>query len=589
MAQNTHVIHAPIVYTRADYTALRAYCLKIPLQSIANLYYSEDCPQILQGLESFLIAMRSNLIERAIEHNPGFAHSLQRARQGGALTSKALEILVRAADIPPASPSPEHPISMWFRPRIAASFKQEELKTLGDLTTLINRRGPGWWRCIPRIGEKRAVVIVRWIGKHNAVLGPISMVTSTVTSPAPSLFLNPNLPDKLAPLGRFTASATLDGSEGINRHSQFCFIQARNDLQAIEFYLSRFEDQAHTYRAYRKELERFLIWSIMIAKKPMSSLLVDDCESYKRFLLSPTPEFIGIKAPRFSERWKPFTPEKMSPKSQKHAVIIIRAAFQYLVGVRYLAGNPWIAVKDPSVTQEISLMQIEKALPDDLWKTVIDHLSVECQSKENSQQRIALAAILLLGDSGLRREEAANANRDDLKMSQWSSTVQELCVLGKRNKRRIVPVSARTIEALQAHWIDRGILFNDSTCKYSLIAPLIIPPHSAARKRHIDSNSNGYTANGLYRLICTTLKSFSKGKSLSLIFSDLELELLLNTTPHAFRHTFGTLAVAGGMPLDVAQSVLGHASVGTTGIYVQSKKKRMIEESTKYFGGTETK
>jgi hypothetical protein len=106
-----------------------------------------------------------------------------------------------------------------------------------------------------------------------------------------------------------------DGSLGINRASQFCFIQAKNDLEAIEFYLSRYTDQPRTLRAYRKELKQFLLWSIVIRGKPLSSLLVDDCEAYKTFLTSPSSAFTGCKAPRFSHRWKPFSATPMSAKS----------------------------------------------------------------------------------------------------------------------------------------------------------------------------------------------------------------------------------------------------------------------------------
>lgn len=102
MTQNTHVVLTPITYTRADYTALRAHVLKIPLARIADLYYSEDSPQLALGLERYLIDMRNDLIERAIVNNPAFADILKGARQGGAVTTKALDILVKAADVPVA-------------------------------------------------------------------------------------------------------------------------------------------------------------------------------------------------------------------------------------------------------------------------------------------------------------------------------------------------------------------------------------------------------------------------------------------------------------------------------------------------------
>lgn len=584
MPQNTDVVLPEIHYTRADYTALRAHCLKIPIARITQLYYSEDSVQVAQGLERFLIAMRIDLIERAIGHNPEFSNTLKSARRGGDITTKALEILIKAADAPAAQPEPYQAISMWFRPRTAASLNQENIQTLAHLVLLIQRRGSGWWRSVPRIGKLRAGVIVAWLAQHQTALGMISHapVNYGLVHSAP-LMLNPDRPDRLAPLGRFTASTELDGSHGINRGQQFCFIQAKDDLQAIEFYLTRFEDQPHTWRAYRKELERFLLWSILIAGKPLSSLLVDDAERYKRFLLAPTPEFVGIRAPRFSERWKPFSEQRMTPKSQRHAIIIIRAAFSYLTGVRYLAGNPWLAVKDPSVTQQVNSIQIEKALTENLWQLLIEKLSLRCKESAHRQDRIALATILLLGDSGLRREEAAGAKRKSLNPSQWGGNAQVLQVLGKRNKLRDVPVSSRTVQALRAHWFDRGLNFDDTSIERALLGPLIVPQHSAAIQRHQECNITGYTADGLYRMVQSALNRLQQDDDVIGDFSQQDIDQLSVTTPHAFRHTFGTLAVADGMPLDVAQIILGHTSGATTAIYVQAKKKRMMEEAANYF------
>jgi len=79
MAQNTDIVLEEIIYTRADYTALRAHCLKIPLAKIAELYYSDDAPQVSNGLERFLIQMRNDLVERACEHNPAIAEILKNA------------------------------------------------------------------------------------------------------------------------------------------------------------------------------------------------------------------------------------------------------------------------------------------------------------------------------------------------------------------------------------------------------------------------------------------------------------------------------------------------------------------------------
>lgn len=586
MAQNMHVLTQAVGYTRTDYTALRARVLNMPLARIAELYYSGDSPQVRHGLERFLDAMRDDLADRALVTDPELAQLLTGALKCDA-PPVSLNRLMSAAALAPAVPQAGQPVSQWLRPKTAAALHDEGIVLVADLISLIRLRGSGWWRSIPRIGIKRAGAILAWLQNNKETLGELPGPAPIGQSPAPSFLLDPLQASRLAPLGHFTLPNAFDGSAGINRNHKFCFIQADDDLCAIESYLARFEGKPHTLRAYRKELERFLLWAIMIRRKPMSSLLVDDCNAYKDFLIAPSPAFIGRKAARFTEQWRPFTPEPMTAKTQKQAVIILRAAFDYLVRVRYLGGNPWVAVVDPAVTEEVHAIQVEKALDDDLWDLLIDQLSQRASIAGNAQDRAALAAILLCGDSGLRREEAAGSRRADLKPSQWAQNVSTLRVLGKRHKKRDVPVSERTLHALRAHWQDRELdfdhPFNDPACKdRALLAPLVIPRHAAAIARHEEQVGNGYTSDGLYRLIKSCIDRIQH-ILLGMGIKPEDIAQLATTTPHAFRHTFGTLAVASGMPQDVVQGVLGHVSATTTSIYVRAKEKRTTEEAAKYF------
>jgi site-specific recombinase XerD len=563
MTQHTDVALPELTYNRTDYTALRAYVLKIPIQRIADLYYTEDSPQVEQGLERWLIAMRNALVERAIEHNPAFAEILKGARQGGAITDKALDILIKAADMPRPAPSRLQPLAQWFRPKTARALKDEGVQTLGDLVDLIVRRGPGWWRSIPRIGAGRAAAILRWLRQWPNHLGEIDL-DGAHAAPVADFGLLPVLdPTKrrdVAPFGTFQLPAWLSGLQGANRSPAFCFISARTDLEAINAYLTRYRGQTHTERAYRKELERFILWCALVACKPMSSLLVDDCDAYKNFLRAPLSEFCGPRAPRTSKRWKPFAEGAMSADSQKYAVQVLRSMFDWLVKVRYLAGNPWAAVKDPVVVQQA----------------------------EDMQDRVALAAILLMGDSGLRRAEVAGARRHNLKPSRHASAVWMLSVLGKRSTVRKVPVSTDTLSALRAHWRDRGLDFDGQADDLPLLAPIIVPRTEKAQVKHVEEAGHGYHPESLYRLVTGALRRvrehaaahLSEGSALLTIE---EISQLRKTSPHAFRHTFGTLAVEDEMPLVVVQEILGHKSASTTSIYVKAKEKRIAEAAEDYY------
>ena len=68
-------------------------------------------------------------------------------------------------------------------------------------------------------------------------------------------------------------------------------------------------------------------------------------------------------------------------------------------------------------------------------------------------------------------------------------------------------------------------------------------------------------------------------------WTEEEKTALAALSAHDFRHTFATQGVANGVPIDVMQTILGHTSMTTTSIYVQSKKERTMQEAAKYFSG----
>lgn len=576
MAQHSEIEFPTLPYDRGDYTALRAYCLKLPF-SVIERYYHEDSPQRQQGLERYLIKMREDLIERACIANPAIAEVLRKARTSDTITDKALAILIQAAQAKPAPPYPHQPIAQWFRARTAQCLITQGIKTIEDLKQWITARGHSWWRGIPRIGKLRAQAIIRWLQKHVATLGEIHPeYLSPPSSTQAVVLLDPTIPDKLAPLTELILPHALSGHDGINRCRQFALIQAKNDHEAVQAYLSRY--QRHTHKAYQKELERLLLWAVMVKQKPLSSLMADNCEDYKQFLAQPSAHFIGHYGSRKrTPAWKPFM-RPLSPSSQRQAVQIIRTAFEWLVDVRYLMSNPWKVVRDPEVAQAITPLQIDRALPEVLWQKWIAMLTQHSALPENKQFRIALAAILLMGDSGLRRVEVTSLTRAQLQQSQFGIDSWELKVLGKRNKWREVPVSTRAIQALEAHWEDRDKnLFDEKHTITPLLCPLVIPKTPSSTKRHYVENH--YTADSLYRLIKKTVSCLVTDE----VFCENERRILLKVGAHSFRHTFGTQAVAKEVPIDVVQKVLGHASVATTSLYVKAEKQRMMEEVGKYF------
>ena len=585
MSQNLDAILEPHTYTRADFTALRAWVLKIPPSKIEDLYYRYDAPQLKHGIERFLQEMRRDLVERAITAKPILANALAHARQGGSLTQAALKILIEASEVKAGIPRGGDDISQWIKPKVASALLSQGIHSLNDLVEMINERGYRWWKPIPRLGEKRAEVVVKWLIKQGNSIDQIIGTALIAPVPVNSSYFREVTPENpaIVPLETIILPSLYNGSNGENRAPAKPYIKANDDLQAIDAYLIRHKGNAKTFRSYQKELERFLLWSVICQKKPISSLLVDDCETYKDFLKAPAPEFCGRSAPRFTESWRPFKTTAPSPTSQKYAIQVIRTCFAWLVDVRYLAGNPWVAVKDPVTDKKEHILQIEKALRLEVWNQLVEALDAACIGANGNQFRIARAAILLMGDSGLRRDEVAGAERINLRASQYAD-LWELSVLGKRSKWRTVPVSMRTIVALKQHYQDRKQPWDESDLS-PLLSPLKVPRTQNAIEKHGTTIDRAhYTAHGLYRLIEATLKRIVAANE---DWSAADKAAILGLSAHDFRHTFATNFVAKGGAVDVAQKILGHASISTTSIYVQAEKQRSMEEAAKYFSRIE--
>ncbi len=568
MGQSTTVELPVKTYTRADFTALRAWLQRIPLEVIARQYYDDDAPQVALGLERFLVAMREDLIERAIVANPQLAAGLANARKTGHISAGIMDVLVKAADMKPRPPRLDDAIGQHMRPKVASAFKAEGQRSLQDVVSLIRARGRSWWRSIPRIGQGRAATLEMWL----IAKGLLTEADRDLAPNHHAYTLTPLTRSPL-PLDRIsTLPSHLSGQAGRNRARDFCYIKADNDLDALQSYLMRFTEQPHTLRAYTKELERFLLWCILVRNVALADILVDDCEAYKSALASPPPELLGLRAPRTTNRWRPFT-GSLSTASQRMAIVIIRSAFEWLVSVRYLAGNPWTAVKPPKPEKQLTTIQIRKAMPSDLFEKIILLLDKKCESSKPEQWRVARAAILLMAESGLRRSEAASVMRQHIRESS-NSNVWLLDVLGKGKKWRVVPLSPRTMSALEAHWADCIETNNESP----LLCPINLPSTFATDRKHRDA-LGGYSAGSLANLITRSMDRLADENEVSAT----EMIKLRSMTAHGFRHTFGTTAAAKGLPLDVLKATMGHSSLDTTSIYVQAEEQRLTSEAAKLF------
>ena len=482
---------------------------------------------------------------------------------------RALTMLERVLVQRPASGDP---LDSWIDPRIAARLAAFEIRTPADLVAAINRGGLTWYRRIPGVGRIAADKLVKWLqsnepsigaGIEPAALIPRAQLIAAVRTARPV--------HAIVPMEKLALPATLDGHDGANRAPDACQIGAVNDLGAIDAWLAaRAAGSAHTERAYRKEAERLLLWSVFARKRAMSSLNVDDAIAYRDFLFSPTPRETWVgpsSAPRFSPQWRPFT-APLSARSVGHALTVVRGMFDWLVAMRYLAFNPFAAVPavrgtDATAAGSELRLNSDRYLSGGQWRLLREALDDLAVDEAGIRARFA---VTLAYTTGLRASElvAATTGRLRVRASAEADNADggseprreiALRVVGKGAKIRDVPVAPELEVLLDEYLAARG-LPGWHECPPN--TPLLSALGVSAPGRAIATSS-------LYRMLRARFHALAR--TLNARQRREDCEAFARASTHWLRHTFGRHALADGASLNVVQSVLGHASIQTTTLY----------------------
>ena len=242
-------------------------------------------------------------------------------------------------------PKVTDPIGSWLDERLARLLAAAGLRRLEDLMQWVSKRGFRWYRGIPRMGPARAARIVPWLRAHEATLGPLPYPALRPLRQIDTAALIPAPRTGIVPFERFQTPAELDGSKGTNRApADACSIAASTDYEALQAWLAAHKPGSNTWRAYRREAERILLWAVLVRGKALSCLGLEDCTAYLGFLARPEPNWIAPRhTARWSEDWRPFE-GPLSTRSQQACVTILRSLWKWLVQRGYLHANPWSSV-----------------------------------------------------------------------------------------------------------------------------------------------------------------------------------------------------------------------------------------------------
>jgi len=280
-----------------------------------------------------------------------------------------------------------------------------------------------------------------------------------------------------------------DTLENINNdypHLKLYFDAIGLDSCAIEYkhcyeLLKSYANSKDTFNAYRREVERLLHYSWLIAKKPVKQLTRNDIRDYLQFVNSPPKQWIATKVvSRFindplglrqpNPEWRPFvvkvskiarrhgkepkrTNYQLSPKSIEAIFAVLSSVFTYLQQEEYCENNPVALIRQKkSYLKREQTRKVTRKLSKLQWLYVIttaEELAIN--DPQHERTLFLFSAFYLLG---LRISELAYVPGRIATMGNFAPDKRGLwwyTTTGKGNKIRDVAVPDELMQALKRY------------------------------------------------------------------------------------------------------------------------------------------
>ena len=197
-----------------------------------------------------------------------------------------------------------------------------------------------------------------------------------------------------------------------------------------------------------------------------------------------------------------------------------------------------ITSADPCIEVQAALGdgRLPRVLKQEEIKVLLDSPRASVLDQDGPRRLRDDAVLELLYGSGLRVSELCS-----LTLKSFNFERNLVRVLGKGNKERLIPLSQKSVKAINA-WISKG-------------RPELLGKAQTHDFLFVNLRGKPLTPRDLRRLVDRRAPS--------------------PTNPHAFRHTYATHLLDGGADLREVQELLGHADLGSTQIYTHVSKDRL--------------
>lgn len=466
-------------------------------------------------------------------------------------------------------------------PDWAAPLTAQEILTAEDLYEAAANGGATWFRHVVGLTQEQAQALMLWLMECGDDVGEVTARFFLPNFVPEHLKVESALNPDIAPFERLVVPQPLSGETGINRAPTVgCALEATCDREAISAWLLARATNPNTQAAYRKEAERFWAWCLFERQRALSDIKAGDAALYLRWLEGlgrtepdawsahwrlPQADWVGPKnTPRTSPRWRPFN-SPLSATSRHSAVVIVRQLYNFLKKTGYLIFNPFdqVSAKVPLLPGEgVPKAFSDRSLTENQWRVLEDHLDTLPEGYPQARLRV----ILLLGQGlGMRASEIAASQTQwvvERRVGLKMRTAIE--ILGKGGKVRRLPLTQRQVDVI-----------NESLAWRHLPVVTQCPPDTplVVNLNRGRNPGGALSRSGVYRVLEGFFASAAEALATT---HPADAAKLRAASTHWLRHTFAVEALSE-MSVNVVQVAMGHASVATTGRYLNPDEEVISE------------
>jgi integrase/recombinase XerC len=257
----------------------------------------------------------------------------------------------------------------------------------------------------------------------------------------------------------------------------------------------------------------------------------NDLDQFSQYIVSFQSELLNVTHQHVRTWIVSLMDDGIEARTINRKISSLRSFYKFLQRENLIGNSPMIYVRAPKIPKRLPIVITEQKM--DILLDAQDVFSNDFQG-----MRDRLIVELLYG-TGMRLSELVNLSEYDINVYE-----QQIKVLGKRNKERIIPISNSLTKLISDYQLQKlNQNFNNKS------AALIVT-----------NQGNKVYAKFIYRTVNLVLSFISTHDKKS---------------PHILRHSFATSLLNRGADLNAIKELLGHSSLAATQVYTHNSVEKL--------------